>query len=482
MKAPGRLTVIYFIGLSILVFIVVLLSLSIRDIYFSAERVLETISEADKLIEIESAHKRAYVFFSIALILSFIGIFIIVAIYIRSISRPLKKISYATKKMAKGEFEDLPVSGSDEIGTLAENFNLMVRALKDKIRELEGAIQKEQYHVRTLNILNELSSFMASRLNLDEIMENLINSGKNLIKSEFSAILLIDKFSKQVSHFRSSSAITLENFNDMASDLIKEALNKGMPLKLTDPIRDPRLAAIIEGGLLLRNMLIVPIIVEGEIIGEFILANRIGAEEFTHEDEDLALMFSFQAAVAIRKAFLHEEILKLARTDGLTGLNNHRIFQEQLEVEIKRAKRYGRPLSLLMIDIDYFKKFNDTYGHQAGDSALKGLANILLKNLRNADSAARYGGEEFAVIFPETTIEGALKTAERIRNETAWHTFNLDGKEKHLTVSIGVSIFPDDAMDRESLIKAADDAMYMAKKMGRNRVITFQQYQATRSY
>ncbi|MBI5025398.1 MAG: diguanylate cyclase, partial [Nitrospirae bacterium] len=463
MKAPGRLTVIYFIGIGLLVLIVILSSLSIRDIYFSAERVSETLSGADKLIEIESARKRAYVFFSIALILSFIGIFTIVAFYMRGISRPLQRISSATKKMAEGEFEELPVSGGDEIGTLAENFNLMGRALKDKIRELEGAIQKEQYHVRTLNILNELSSFMASKLDLDEIMENLINSGKNLIKSEFSAILLIDKFNREVSHFRSSSAITLDNFNKMASDLIKEALNKGMPLKLTDPMRDPRLAAIVEGGLLLRNMLIVPIIVEGEIIGEFILANRIGAEEFTPEDEDLALMFSFQAAVAIRKAFLHEEILKLAKTDGLTGLNNHRTFHEQLEVEIKRARRYGRTLSLLMIDIDYFKKFNDTYGHQAGDNALKGLADILLKNLRGMDSAARYGGEEFAVILFETPLEGALKTAERIRNETARHTFNLESKEVHLTVSVGVSTFPDDAMDREGLIKAADDALYMAK-------------------
>ena len=119
----------------------------------------------------------------------------------------------------------------------------------------------------------------------------------------------------------------------------------------------------------------------------------------------------------LRKAVLHEKTVELAKTDGLTGLNNHRTFHETLEEEIQRQRRFDRNLSLLLIDIDYFKKFNDTYGHQEGDSALKELAGILSQNLRSIDSAARYGGEEFTIILPETLLEGALNTAKRISNE-----------------------------------------------------------------
>jgi two-component system cell cycle response regulator len=221
------------------------------------------------------------------------------------------------------------------------------------------------------------------------------------------------------------------------------------------------------------NVIIVPIILRGEVIGELIVTDKMKGERFTSDDEDLLLTIAFHSAFAIEKVMLHNEILKMASMDGLTGLNNHRTFQERLENEIERVKRYDRPFSLLMLDIDYFKDFNDTYGHQVGDDALKSLSAIMMENIRNADMAARYGGEEFAIILSETPLGGALQTAERIRKEIENYRFRINGKEKHITVSIGVASFPDDGSEREKLIEAADKALYFSKRSGRNKVCTY---------
>lgn len=196
------------------------------------------------------------------------------------------------------------------------------------------------------------------------------------------------------------------------------------------------------------------------------------------KDEDRALTASFQGAIAIEKSLFHEEIVQLAKTDGLTGLKNHRTFHEELDEEIQRAKRFNKHFALLLIDIDYFKGFNDTYGHQEGDAALKWLSGVLRRNVRSIDSTARYGGEEFTIILPEASYDGGSKVAEKIRREISKHSFNIRGRMGRFTVSIGISMFPDDAIDKEGLIKAADNALYMAKRMGRNRVVTYQQYKA----
>lgn len=169
----------------------------------------------------------------------------------------------------------------------------------------------------------------------------------------------------------------------------------------------------------------------------------------------------------LRKKRLEE----LSNTDGLTGLFNHKYFQYRLEQELSLSKRYKPPLSLLMFDIDHFKKFNDTYGHQAGDAVLAQLAKLVKTGLRKVDIPARYGGEEFAIILPHTPKEGAHLVAERIRNDVENFHFGLDGGEPlRATISVGVACFPDFA-DKDDLIRAADQALYRAKEAGRNRVM-----------
>ncbi|MDI6744202.1 MAG: GGDEF domain-containing protein [Thermodesulfovibrionales bacterium] len=175
----------------------------------------------------------------------------------------------------------------------------------------------------------------------------------------------------------------------------------------------------------------------------------------------------------IEKAQLYERVQALAVHDGLTGLYNHQEFQRLLGLEVDRAKRYSKEFSLMMIDADYFKQFNDTYGHPAGDKALKDIGDIIKKNFRSVDIAARYGGEEFVVVLIETPLKQAEDAAERLRSLVASHSFHIEGKTASLTVSIGLASFPADSDTGEGLVKAADQALYNAKNSGRNRACVF---------
>lgn len=162
---------------------------------------------------------------------------------------------------------------------------------------------------------------------------------------------------------------------------------------------------------------------------------------------------------------------RLAVTDGLTGLFNHRRFQEALHSELLRCERHKRPLGVLMLDVDFFKKVNDSMGHPAGDELLRRLAEVLGKDLRQTDLISRYGGEEFAVLLPETTKAEALQVADRMR-EAVEQKVNVEKVwTQHITVSIGVATFPEDGKTAEAVLEAADQALYVAKRQGRNRVV-----------
>ncbi len=195
--------------------------------------------------------------------------------------------------------------------------------------------------------------------------------------------------------------------------------------------------------------------------------------EIEREDEIGALAASFNTMIeAVERR--DEALKELSITDGLTGLYNHRHFKIELENAVKKADRYKHPMTLIMADVDFFKRYNDANGHGAGDMALKKIAEIFMKNTREVDLAARYGGEEFAVILPETGLEEAIKTADRIREKVSEEVFPFEEKQpdKDVTVSIGVALFPEEGRDAKSLIDAADKALYKAKGSGRNRVFS----------
>jgi diguanylate cyclase (GGDEF)-like protein len=181
-------------------------------------------------------------------------------------------------------------------------------------------------------------------------------------------------------------------------------------------------------------------------------------------------MLALQAAEALLRTRLYEQAERLATTDGLTGLLNRRTFNAQLQGRLREAQRYNRPLSLLLLDVDHFKRVNDTFGHPAGDAVLKGIAAVAQKQARETDIVARYGGEEMALILPETDAAGAHAIAERIRKAVGATSHPTEQGAIQVTVSIGLATSPCPG-DAEAVLEAADKALYRAKQGGRNRVV-----------
>jgi len=181
-------------------------------------------------------------------------------------------------------------------------------------------------------------------------------------------------------------------------------------------------------------------------------------------------IFKFLSGTNIENAY-HEEIYRLTTVDGLTQIFNKRYFAETLEREIGRAQRYRRDLSLILFDIDHFKNVNDTYGHLAGDSVLKQLANVIKGRIRREDVLARYGGEEFAIILPEIDHHNALAFGEKIRRITEKAMFRFEDTDIPVTVSVGIATLTPEVQDLSEFIKLADDRLYAAKANGRNCVV-----------
>ena len=181
-------------------------------------------------------------------------------------------------------------------------------------------------------------------------------------------------------------------------------------------------------------------------------------------------IFKFLTGDNIESSY-HEEIYRLSTVDGLTQIFNKRYFIETLERELSRARRYDRPLALMMFDIDHFKKCNDTYGHRAGDHVLRHMADLVRQRARKVDVIARYGGEEFAVVLPEIDLAGAAQFGESLRKMVEDEEFVFEGRRIPLAVSVGVADLDPAIASADDLIKKADARLYRAKQNGRNRII-----------
>jgi len=196
------------------------------------------------------------------------------------------------------------------------------------------------------------------------------------------------------------------------------------------------------------------------------------------DDMDFMAILSHQLAAGIEKSLLFDKIERISQHDGLTGLYNHRIFQEKLRQEIQRHGRTLKPLSLMMLDIDHFKQYNDNFGHQAGDAVLKELSNIISSQSRchTTDTCCRYGGEEFAIIMPELEMQQSVMAAKRLKKSVEDTVFVVSGtkQESKVTISIGVAwVAGNEDVAPEELVKRADDALYQSKRNGRNQVTYF---------
>ncbi len=350
-------------------------------------------------------------------------------------------------------------------------------------------LDAEKDHIRELDSLLTASKALLSTLELEPLLDNVLTAAINAIPAaEKGTILLRDAATGQL-QIRAVSGYTDSRVSTFAfagnDGYSAKAMRERRPLLIPDARADPEIC--YNGDILEARQILSAVVApltpvsshSAETIG---LAQPIGVialdstrrAAFAEADLRLLVAFANTAAVAIHHAQLHAEVQALAVTDSLTGIANRRAFDNALRIEVASADRYNYPLSLLILDIDSFKVYNDAHGHPAGDERLKALAAMLSANVRDPDVAARYGGEEFALILPHTGKAGALAFAERLRGiaESAaplLRAVNGNPIPGH-TVSIGVAAFPDDALRPEALVVAADDAELTAKRLGKNRV------------
>ena len=229
----------------------------------------------------------------------------------------------------------------------------------------------------------------------------------------------------------------------------------------------------------IQSLLVIPIVLHDQNVGSFLLRAARSTEDFSLREINFCEVVAEAASNALERAHLFESIQianerleQLAITDGLTGVYNHRFFRERIGEEFERARRYGLPLACIILDVDNFKQINDTFGHLQGDNILRELADRTAQTVRKSDIVARYGGEEFAVIMPQTGAVGAQAQGLRLLERIGQHPFAGMPPERPITVSIGVGILDSDTMENcEALIRVADNALYEAKRSGKNRVV-----------
>lgn len=288
-------------------------------------------------------------------------------------------------------------------------------------------------------------------------LDDLINAFKN------SDAVLESGFNRQVRNLKVSML-------DKSDNPLSLAVLEGMPLHLTgQSILKYQHSPLIQ-KLGSQELLIIPLKAKDRVNGIIVADNFITKDPITKDDIRMLTMLANQAGLAIENSQLFELTVERAHSDYLTNLWNHGYFQFLLQTELEKAKATKSHLSLVMIDIDDFKIYNDTLGHQAGDKILKSLASLLRNQSRKMDLVCRYGGEEFTIILPHTDKKEAYLIAERIRTDIQKYSFLNEGifPNKQLTVSLGLASFPEDSLLPADLITASDKALYEAKKKGKN--------------
>lgn len=399
-----------------------------------------------------------------------IGLITLVVCFLFSkyLTKSIDQLIRGTQELAAGNFSHRVsgVQSGDEIGMLAGTFNEMT----EQLAQNRAALERKIFEVTTLYEISQQINYAGSsaeilQLILKKCIEGLkAGRGSVLMFNEETGKLIVD--------------VAVGEGVEPVCKRIEFAPGEGVAGKVfeeqrmlldNNPIEPNFKPYPGETGSTIHNIMCLPLLVEKRSIGVMNIVNK-RTEGFTEADIAFAGTMASQIALTIEKARLYE----LSITDGLTKLFVHRYFQVSLDNELKRAKRYGSCVSLILLDIDHFKKFNDVYGHQMGDRVLSLSSLVMRDAIRSIDVPCRYGGEEFAIVLPETDAQNALGVAERIRRSIEVYEYPaLDGGMLKVTVSLGISSFPEHGTDKMSLIKRADEAMYWSKEAGRNRVSTW---------
>ena len=319
----------------------------------------------------------------------------------------------------------------------------------------------------------EIASATAGAEDLDSVLETIARSLRRLFPVDGAALGLLEGESilvREVIRHGPAPPREPERLPADATHLLGWVITRDRALWRNDVTAEMRFAESVKSPGM-RSDMTIPLKARGQVMGAFRVACR-RRHAFDPEDFEVLKRCADMTAVAVETQRLLQATKRLAELDGVTGVYNHRHFRALLEQEVERARRLDRPVSLIMIDIDHFKRFNDSYGHQAGDEVLRHVAQLAARSLRRSDTVARYGGEEFVVLLADAAIAEALPVAEKIRLEVERNPLVLGNMVRPLvvTISLGVASFPADALNGPSLVAAADRSLYQAKGQGRNRV------------
>lgn len=406
----------------------------------------------------------------------------------RLVIRPVKRLTEAARLLSKRDLSartGLP-HGEGEFGQLARVFDDMADSIQSEDATLERLMAQDKQANEKLVIgmgelerlnreiaqLGRMSHLLQACQSENEACAAVVQSGQILFPTEVAALYLM-RSSRNYLEYKTGWGGT-EAAEPLLTPESCWALRQGQAYRF-ERAHDGLPCAHVTTESPMGAYFCVPLIAQSETLGLLHIrfparAGPPGAAA-TESRLQLATTFADQAALALANINLREVLKQQSLRDPLTGLNNRRFLEEALERELARAQRNKAPLALIMTDVDHFKRFNDTHGHEAGDAVLRKVAQTLRRNIRRSDMACRFGGEEFTVILPDSPLGAARERAELLREAVASLVLSHAGQTLGpVTMSFGVAVFPKDGGDSATLIEAADAALYRAKSEGRNRV------------
>ncbi len=426
--------------------------------------------------------------------------------YMPNMILPSRSLGYYTQDVSVKSFLSVPIAQNGRVvGVLALDSlepdafpsqvqDVLIRFIPFFVQIIENIKISLELDIRAKNFaaLHEMSATLNSSLEIYEVLNKLTPQLGTVVPFDFCAFLFYEEKTGDAviaalkgydakfigRRFPLEQSIILSHMYRQWHD--RNASNIYHDNDLGERGREIALFPFRELQQPIKSLIGRPLVADNKFIGAMLLGS-LRSNTFTEYHRSFMDTLSNQISMVVDNSLLHSSIRDMARTDGLTGLLNHRTFMEKLSEEYTRLNRESRPFSILLVDIDFFKKVNDTYGHPVGDMALTRVAGVLKDVVRASDFVARYGGEEFSVGLVDTDCRGAHQLAERIR-KIVEHTAIVAGKtEFKVTLSIGVASFPSDTRQFENLVGFSDTALYQAKRTGRNRVCLYKDCETSES-